>query len=480
MKGIVGSLWNKLAYTEDNCNNWKSLPTPLDQNKYNKTNKESRPEINRVAIYKNYFIVVQEDMVFYSRKDMVEWIWLPEFADFYTDPENSALFFRNTNGTYVRSDGSFKPQIILQDQVSAYDAKCKNGNLFIVSADKMIHIDAMDSVVSRPLVEAENSRTGKKPSVIGYTRDGVIGILKNTALVQHGYEGGWDSLFTFPFSVGEGVVSLTGDNQVLYENNDSLFYFDFSGALVKAGSGSSMIDAFTKSTIRKIVFSQGSQGCFHNTADQIIYTNDDGVFGGGVEIGYGNNSGRELPDNDEEISEYEVRNFLKSLPAIFNNSRLTSIDDLGFKSRDFEQCKKDILDFQHSLQERKHGKETRFSFPKNNLDFDKLLNLVDSVKKISDTTLYYFLSNLTDGWSTTTNWKKIEFINDNNETLTVSSRYYQPNAFYFPWIVSLNGHNTVTTNIEINRFIEKTYPAFIRASDKDRQQVLHTIVKKLY
>jgi hypothetical protein len=108
-QGIIGSLWNRIAYTTDNCNSWKYLPTPLDQKKYNKTDKEARPKINRIAIFNNYFLAAQEDMVFYSKRDSINWIWLPEYSDFYTDAINSALFFKTNKDNYVRADENFKP-----------------------------------------------------------------------------------------------------------------------------------------------------------------------------------------------------------------------------------------------------------------------------------------------------------------------------------------------------------------------------------
>ena len=70
-EGIIGSLWNVMAYTQDNCRNWTTIPTPLSQEKYKKTNPQGRPQIDRVAIFKDYFLVIQENLVFYSRRDTV-------------------------------------------------------------------------------------------------------------------------------------------------------------------------------------------------------------------------------------------------------------------------------------------------------------------------------------------------------------------------------------------------------------------------
>lgn len=123
--------------------------------------------------------------------------------------------------------------------------------------------------------------------------------------------------------------------------------------------------------------------------------------------------------------------------------------------------------------------ETAFSFPRNNLDFDRLLALVDSVKTIEPALLWTLLIKINNGlWSTTTNWKKLELVNDKNEKLTLTSEYFIPNAFYSPWIINLNGIEVASPGMPIIRFIEKTYPAF--PGKLDKVPVLHYLVKELY
>ncbi|MBL0133461.1 MAG: hypothetical protein IPP79_05320 [Chitinophagaceae bacterium] len=108
-QGILGSLWNKLIYTSNNGKKWISLPTPLDQNKYNKINLKSRPQFENVAIYEHYFLVKQEGMIFYSDIEKIEWKQLPNYDNFYTDGENTALYFRFKRGGYTQSDNNFGP-----------------------------------------------------------------------------------------------------------------------------------------------------------------------------------------------------------------------------------------------------------------------------------------------------------------------------------------------------------------------------------
>ena len=81
-------------------------------------------------------------------------------------------------------------------------------------------------------------------------------------------------------------------------------------------------------------------------------------------------------------------------------------------------------------------------------------------------------------WSTTTNWISIKFVSSDNQTLVIGSNYYESNAFYFPWLISLNGLNLASLNNSITDFVRKAYPNFL--SDQDRVEVLHTLVKMIY
>ena len=62
--------------------------------------------------------------------------------------------------------------------------------------------------------------------------------------------------------------------------------------------------------------------------------------------------------------------------------------------------------------------------------------------------------------------------------MDIQSLFYEPNAFYFPWNITLDGMNSLTTDIRINKFLNKVYPGFLQ--DENKLAILHTIVKRLY
>lgn len=482
-QGIIASLWNLMAYTTDNGSNWKYLPTPLDQKKYNKTNKSSRPEFAGVALFGNYILAKQEDFVFYTPVDSTNWTLLPGYNDFYTDGDNTALFFKTNKNTFVRSDSSFQPLYALDSDLNAYDARCKNGNLFILTASGIVQLKSGNNIVKASFQTAGSETID--PYNFGYAAAGLIGVKDNKVFLQKDYQGSWAYQFTFPFETrNEGLSSW--NNNIMYQKEDSIFYFALSGKLLKSVSRRRMLEDFCKAGISQISFFRGSRGCFHSYEDILTYSRKNSEFGFAMERNTGSKHEEQLPGNEDEISLDAVNSFLQKIPAFFQSFQKSSFNDLGFTESDYQQCKKDILEFKKWVElpaeksKRKLSERgtTAFHMERNNLDFDRLLNLVDSVKYIDTARLNNVLLNLSEMWSTTTDFTGFTLVNNKNEELTFNSNYYEPNAFYFPWSISLNGCTVGSTSMVINNFIKQVYPNFL--DEKNKVVVLHTIVKRLY
>lgn len=473
-QGIIGSLNNTIYYTPDNCTSWKKISTPLDQGKYNKTDRKSKPEITRVAIYKDYFLVAQEGIVFYSKRVNIGWVWLPDYNDLFTDANNSALFFKTKNGTYVRVDDNFKPVYSVDLNWFSYDAKCKNESLFVVCHEKMVQLTPENVVIST--LYKGNIAFIKEPVFIGHRENGrEIGLLDNKIFEQAHYKDPWKYLFTMPVPLdSNSYLHIANGNILLHQGDDSLFYFSFTGKLLQKASKRTILANFRKTGIKQIVFIRKRSAHEFRELVKLLYSNKGNEFVLAAEL----SDTLIMPGNKDRISVKEVEDFIDRLPAIYNSTQMTSIEDLRFSERDYEQCRKDILEFQASLSKKKN-EETSFTFKRNNLDFNRLLNLVDSIKymdtnMVNDCLMYndWFIQNKM------TYTIRIEVLNNNNEVLEIAGTNSKPDAFYFPWYVNLNGCDIRTTDITINRFIEKVYPSLLNTSGK--VSVLHNFVKALY
>jgi hypothetical protein len=479
-EGIIGSLYNLLAVTNDNCRSWTFLPTPLDQKAYTRMHQGSRPEFERVAIYKDYYLVAQEGLVFYSPKDSVKWTWLPAYNDFYTDAENSALYFHTANGAFIRSGDDFQPRHTVRLE-NAYDAKCRNGKLFVMTPN-MSHQLNPDNSGAASLIASTNPAL-VEPVQFGYSTIGNFGYWKNKIYVEESYNKGWKYLYTLPVPPGEGSLSYVNakPQRILYRSvNDSLYYFDMSGTLKEVNTVKSIIARFQEAGISKIIFSRGSQGCYHHYEGQAAYQSAASAFLRQKPANSGKNESNgvaQLPESPLSLERHEVLQFTQKLPQLFDGSHRTSIDDLSFSPSDYEQCKKDIRSFQQSVQNGK-VEEEGFSFYRNNLDFDRLVSLVDSIRYLSPRQLEAFFTRDANYWSTTTNRIEIQLVNGRNEVLSIRNEYSKAPYFYFPWTVSLNGVNAFSTDMDIHRFLQQVYPGFVYQPGK--VMLLHDLVKWLY
>jgi len=475
-EGVIGSLWNVIAYTNDNCKNWTHIPTPLDQKKYNKTNKEGRPEINRIAIFHDYLLVSQENLVFYSKRDTIDWVWLPRYTDFYTDAENSALYFKTNKNGIVKADDNMKPVSTFENIVS-HSAQCRNGSLFVIGHNQIVHIKPDNEVINTLMYT--NRPTKKEPDNIGYTEKGEIGSIGNKIYEKAPYKDSlWNYRFALPFKVDSGSLSMIDDTTILYtRNDDSLFYYNIPAASVERRFTKTMIEEFCKSDIKKLIFSTGSRGCFHGYEDEISYINLDGKFVLDKIHSSGSTHDYQLSENKASIDGNIVEKFVREVPAVLAKS--ATIEELDFTESDYTTCKHDILDFKKSIESKGKTKETPFTYNENNLDFDRLISMVDSIKTIDQSHLEWALLHLGDDyWSTTTNWVKISIINKQNQEMAISNEFFKPNAFHFPWRINLSGVDSISTSMSINKFAEKVFPTFLNGPN--RVEVLYALVKYLY
>ena len=479
-EGLIGSLNNSLAYTNDNCKTWKILKTPLDQKKYNKSNDEDRPQFNKVAIYKNYFIVQQEEFVFYRNRDSLEWNISIRSQSFSTDPENTALFLHQKNGYILKVDDKFNAIFKFKIENRIYDATCNNGNLYLVGLNTIKKINDKNEISETKLILKDSLEFS--PDYFGINKKGNrIGSNKLDIYEETEYEKKYLLIFTLPNTLEGCLISQLDKNNIICNIRDSMFEFNLTGNLISKKSVLEIINSFSKSELKSIQFENGNSGCYNFELNQLKYEKQDNGFKNpaeGLKKGEGNNK---FSNYEAEIGLNIVEKFISNLESILFEKKNTTIKELEFTEKEYFQCKKDIEDFKNkSLKSswRSKIRDNEFYINGNNIDYQLLSNLVDSLKNINPIELNISLKNLAELYSTSRAWKTIEIVNINGDKLKINSVFYEPNAFYFPWNVELNGLGINSTDIRIYKFINEIYPTFLEK--QNRINILHKIVKDMY
>jgi hypothetical protein len=479
-EGIIGSTWNVMTYTRDNCKHWTAIPTPLDQKKYKKTDLLGPPQIDRVAIFKDYLLVSQEGLVFYSKRDSINWVFMPGYTDLYTDAENRALFFKTSNGGFIKCDDHLQPVSSFKN-IDGYTAVCRHGSLYILNYSKLLQINANDKVIESPLYT--NRLSDVEPFMFGFSENGALGSIENNIYQQKEDGAKWTYAYTLPFAVDSGYLISKDSGTILFNrNDDSLFYYSIANAKVERGTKAEVMKSFCAKGIKKIVFTKGSSGCFYFQKENMVYELKGGSFVLSQKNGPEEGQSSFLKDNADKIDQQAVADFVKKIPAVYNTQ--VSINDLGFTQKEYDECNRNILAYKMFVEsgpDRKMAetkeKESAFTFPVNNLDFNRLIALVDSVKTVEQSVLNsYLISSKLQ--STSSSWAEITLVNADDEELEINNTYYEPPAFYFPWRITVNGISSTSTCIEINRFLNSVFPGFLDYND--RVAVMQGIVKELY
>lgn len=473
-EGLIGSLWNSIAYTKDNCKNWRILPTPLDQKKYTKTNKESRPEIESVAIFNDWIFVNQEGLIFYSDKDSINWIWLKQFDKFYTDAVNSGFFISNTRNEYFHLDSNLDAFQIAKLTDRNYSAQCRNGKLFIMGGDKIITLDRKELISSNAILT--NQPALIQPEIIGYSRGHIIGAIGNKIYHQTEYNQNWNYLFDLPFKTNDGVMSMADDDRIIYNtNSDTIVYYSIGSKQIEKRRKSNLLKEFSQSGIQKIYFSKGSRGCFHGYEDVITYKNNDYDFELENEEITGSGFRNGLRGYDDRIDGKLVKQFAMEISELQRN--VGSLSELAYTDKDFEKCKDDVIAFEKSLAGDRKQRQTDFRLHQNNIDFPRMLSLIDRLKTADSAFLNDQLIPADNFVSTTTNWIKIELLNNEGNIMSISSHIFLT-TYNYTWTVAIDGYMFQTTNTKINKFITNAYPSL--AGKTNRMELLYTLVKAMY
>lgn len=404
-------------------------------------------------------------------------VYLPGYSDFYTDAENSALFFKTRKGNFVKYDSRLQPVSSFENMGSNYAAACRNGSLFILGSKKLMQINTRNKLIVSPLYT--NDTTDLKPQAFHYTMNGNLGNIGSKVYKQKRFNDAWEYAFELPFATDSGRLSMKDSTTIMFNRqDDSLFYYNISHATLEKKTKKGMIERFCASDIKTIIFSKGVQGCFNSASSEKIYELEDGRF----VLSRNNDKGgtHYLIHNEDEIDADVVNEFVRKIPAIYNKQ--ATIDDLEFTRKEYDACKRNIIAYKTYLERQGSARDAgekgcAFYIIDNNLDFPTLIALVDSVKTIDPAILNKALSSY-EMVSTTSFSAGIRLVNTNREELEIRTIYYEPDAFYFPWRITLNGSVSTSMAIEINKFLNQVFPQLLDYSSK--VTTIQHLVRELY
>ncbi len=475
-EGLIGSLWNVIAYTADNGIAWKDIPTPLAQRAYRKTDIDSRPEINKVAIFSYYLIVQQEGQVFVTRKEDIHWRPIA-YADFIADNNSNTLFFIRRNEV-IRADSNVAPaaKYTVIDNIAT--GRYNNGVLVLWGTGGLTKLDDQGKVRHIPLYTTDTSMVN--PIEIGESSEGTIGLIGNKLFIQRENSGSWKYKDTLRFCLaGRHVEMGIGDSLLVTGPGNSLLIDDLRTGQLHHTSVRTELHKACSSPVVKIDFELGSRGCFHYYADAATYVREGNAFVFKDTTSKGVGHKQEIQGYPASFPAEVVDVFMQKLPS--EAAVPPTIATMGITHKDYDQCRRDIRAFQAYVNAGKpdHGiGERGFRMAANNIDFDRLIALTDSIGSVPGAAIDSLLYRVSDIGSTTTNWTAVYLTLANGKRISIKNNFYLPNSLHLPWTIDTDGWMGQKNVLAVNRLIESVYPGFL--GRQGHADIVEAMVKYLY
>ncbi|MFD2565008.1 WD40/YVTN/BNR-like repeat-containing protein [Aquimarina rubra] len=392
--GLFGSFWNILYKTTDNCISWERLPTPLDQKKYERLSKEHRPDIRKIRIFGDYYIINQQGNIFYTKSDNIDWIELPNISDFETTSDESIYLIGKDLKTELR-DSNFVSIWQSNERLSSIPTaiNTKNNSLFAFTYGEIYKINKNDFLVSK-------LKTNDIPIREPYLKvnyDGEeIGFDGTTVLRFDKNRTEWYRYMELPINVSNAVIF---ENQIVIADNylDKRFVVNIDEQKISEYKLPKSLFSLSKNNIDKFSIEIGSQGCFHSDRqfrEYRVKNNSFKLYKKGK---------RFLSKMNKEINPQLLNNIVNEI----DNSRFKklTVNDLEISEKDLDNFKDFIDKEEQKIKKKGYDRldyYNYYTFPGENTDFSFYKNVADRFDSIPDVVINQVFNTGYGNWSTTT------------------------------------------------------------------------------
>lgn len=372
-----------------------------------------------------------------------------------------------------------RPLFTIPTSAPAVDIFTRNSRLFLVTANSIIECGT-DGKVREHLLQTMDTEDSKPVAICGeetdkfYAAKGNMIFTNTNRLFAHPDK--WEYAFTLPFPAYDPSAIAVHKNRIVYSTADSIYYYDLSSHQKQVTTMQALLDEFREHPIETVTFSQGANDCFMNYSNSLIYMRKNNLFRPLL----GNKKNSTIEPATQTLDEAKIKQFVSDV-CLYHN-RQPVMTDTGFSEADYQQSKKDIIvfrDAEHTLRNYlKFYRNNSFYFSRNNIDFNRLISTVDSVKLMDSVTLNRALRNSDGLHSYSTTWIDVALKNKSGDILTIMCRHEKTNKFYTLWTISINGSHIQSSSPAITAFFADILPSLFTVQDKIH--ILHELVKYSY
>ena len=449
--GIVSSDHNEILTTANNWKTTKSIPTPLDQNKYQKNETGYSDErISKIQIWNNYIVLNQHGRVFYSDVNNIDWKSFPiKVHDFELDNVSKTLLAISDSLKIVSFTSPTEFYFLTDQRLSSYPIYIKvvNGSLFVVSNDYQVY-----KVSKNGLTRSIPYTTDKKieePQIVKQGAQLVWGTNGNQIYLADDNKREWYRENALDFNISDFRL-LSDSVAILWDGKKNNYIYSLSDHTPKQYFPETPLKTFLASPIKTFIINSGSQGCFHSYNDEVRYEKvNDSIF----------------ETKNASANGYKEKKSSNFKNKISNSALTTVLTDISSNPtviptfKDFRITDSDKKNYLEMVDNQLKSKETDYLDNKKKINKDFYYTVPAMIDTLNNSVIATIL-NQREGWtSTTSNWFTIQIINQNNDTLNIVRSYYvETLPWNLPWKFEYNGQHFNCYNIDFSRLVNSCIP----------------------
>ncbi|WP_445454994.1 VPS10 domain-containing protein [Flavobacterium sp. HNIBRBA15423] len=471
--GLFGSFWNVLYKTTDNCQRWEKLPTPLSQGKYERLSKEDRPDIRKIRVFGNYYIINQQGRVFITKSNSIDWLYLPNVADFeITENENLYTINQDLSISLYNIDfyKTWQSEKTVENNPRAIGVR--NNNLFVLTFESIYKINSVDFIVSQLFT---NEIPIQEPYLKLQFEGEEYGFENKDILHFDKKKKAWYRFMNVDFSIANASLF---DSKIVLADRSLNNQYTFDPKEKSVNKYSLPESLFSNLVVKELHFENGSQGCFHSNSSLRSYIKKGDKF----VVDKKTKSSKYLSRAISEINADKIEQIIE----IIDKSRFekVSLVDLKITDNEIKEFKKFIDKEEQRIKKSgidRFDFDNLYSFPGENTDFNFYKSIADSLFTLSEEEINNAFWQAYGNWSTTTNWRRIIFVFQNGEKLIIENSDDKPNYLYTPWIVDFEGLKLRTNSILFGQQIDEiTNGHFFKEIARDKNYAIFKIADYMY
>lgn len=471
--GLFGSFWNVLYKTTDNCQSWEKLPTPLSQGKYERLSKEDRPDIRKIRVFGNYYIINQQGRVFITKSNSIDWLYLPNVADFeITENENLYTINQDLSISLYNSDfyKSWQSEKTVENNPRAIGVR--NNNLFVLTFESIYKINSIDFTVSQLFT---NEIPIQEPYLKLQFEGEEYGFENKDILHFDKKKKAWYHFMNVDFSIANASLF---DSKIVLADRSLNNQYNFDPKEKSVNKYSLPESLFSNLLVKELHFENGSQGCFHSNNSLRSYIKKGDKF----VVNKKTKSSKYLSRAISELNADKIEQIIE----IIDKSRFekVSLIDLKITDNEIKEFKKFIDKEEQRIKKSgidRFDFDNLYSFPGENTDFNFYKSIADSLFTLSEEEINNAFWQAYGNWSTTTDWRRIIFVFQNGKKLIIENSDDKPNYLYSPWIVDFEGLKFRTNSILFGQQIDEiTNGHFFKEIARDKNYAIFKIADYMY